>query len=265
METYRIEVRIPAGKDSFFIEPISDIHRDDVNFDKVKFDEVLARIKADPCRYTIGMGDYGSQIYTNVNEKRGAETIIPEFKDELAHLYETLVSELYPIRSKILLMLQGNHDHTVEKYSHINPIRELLCKPLGTRYGGFTSLVYLVVTNGKIKRTWKLYLTHGKSGGQVSGALNKLERMGQGFDADVYLMGDRHDIIGDKRRFMTVTPEGKLAMFDRIYGLCGCFVAGHSTNSHNTSYAEMIMGLPNRVGTLTIEFKLSNGKCYLHA
>ena len=264
METYRIEIRIPENKDSLFIEPISDVHRDDVNFDKAKWDEVIERIKNDPTRYTIGMGDYGSQIYTNPNEKRGAGAIVDEFKDNPVHLYETLVSELQPIKDKILLMLLGNHDYTVEKYSHINPIRELLAKPLGTKYGGYICLVYLVVSNGKTKRTWKLYLTHGKFGGiNATDALKKLERMAQGFDADVYLMGDRHDIVSDKRRYMTVTPEGKLAIFDKIFGLCGCFVAGMKNGT--TSYVETIQGLPNRVGTLTIEFRLSNGKLYLHA
>ncbi|TLX66583.1 MAG: hypothetical protein E6L02_05065 [Thaumarchaeota archaeon] len=264
METYRIEINLPKGKDSLFIEPISDVHRDDVNFDGHKWEEVITRIQDDSSRYTIGMGDYGSQIYTNPNEKRGAGQIVDEFKDNPVHLYETLVSELTPIKEKILLMLMGNHDLTVEKYSHINPIKELLTKPLGTRYGGYVCLVYLVVSNGEFKRTWKLFLTHGKFGGiNATDALKKLERMGQGFDADVYLMGDRHDIVGDKRRFMTINSDGKLVNFDKIYGLCGCFVSGMQKGT--TSYVETIMGLPNRVGTLTIEFRLSNGKLYLHA
>jgi len=270
MQTFAIDLKVPKKYDHILIEPISDVHRDDINFVKPKWDEVIERIRKEPNRFTIGMGDYGSQIYTSMSERRGPETIVDEFKDNPMLLYQTLVDELSPIKSKILLILQGNHDHTVEKYSHINPVKDLLADPLGVRYGSYVSLVSLRVTNGIKTQTWKFYLTHGKVTGQMpSSSLGKIERMAQGFDADIYLAGDRHDIIIDKRLYYSVSDDGKLLRGTKIYGVCGCFVEGYSDSKTRdgrtvTSYPELIMGLPNRVGTLTIQLNLDSGKINAH-
>jgi predicted phosphodiesterase len=286
MQTLAIDITVPKKYNHISIEPVTDIHRDDVNFVKSKWDEVLNRIASEPNRFTIGLGDYGSQIYTNANERRGPETINPEYRDDPMHLYDTLVSELAPLKKKvpgvtvsadgkevqgkILLVIQGNHDHTVEKGSHINPVKDLLAKGLGVPYGGYTSMVSLRVDNGINKRVWKLFLTHGKvTGALPASSLTKLERLAQGFDADVYLAGDRHEILVDKRLFHSVSDDGLLLQGTRIFGVCGCFVAGYSAEKRPdgrviTSYPELIMGLPNRVGTLTIQFNLDTGRIYAH-
>lgn len=286
MQTFAIDITVPKKYPYISIEPVSDVHRDDVNFVKAKWDEAIGRIASEPNRFTIGMGDYGSQIYTNANERRGPETLNPEFRDDIMTLYETLISELKPLKKsaqgvkvatggkeidgKILLMLQGNHDHTVEKGSHINPVKDLLAKGLGVPYGGYTSMVSLRVTNGVNTRVWKLFLTHGKvTGALAPSALLRLERMTQGFDADVYLAGDRHEILVDKRVYHSVSDDGVLMQGTRIYGICGCFVAGYNAEKRAdgrviTSYPELIMGLPNRVGTLTVQLNLDNGRIYCH-
>jgi predicted phosphodiesterase len=265
MKAFALKVKIPSRFDNLQLEPIGDTHVDDINFVEPKLKEVIERIRTEPNRYTIGMGDYASAIYTNAAERRSAMTIRPEFKDNPVASYGWLATQLEPIKKKILLMLLGNHDYAVEKLGHINPVEELLCKRLGVPYGGYVSLVSLTVTNGKHERNWRLYLTHGKFGGGLpANSLSKLERMAQSFEADVYLAGDRHEIVSDKRPIITIDEKGQIVKFDRIYGITGCFVEGYDDKGY-TSFPEMIMGSANRVGTLTVQFQLTNGKVYIHA
>lgn len=251
----------------FSLEPISDPHRDDINFDEEKFKKVLRRIEADPSRYTIGLGDYGSSIYSYPNENRGTQTIKQEFKDNPEILYKTLQSELSPIKHKIIGLIEGNHDYKVHQRGFYNWVKEL-AGDLDVPFLSYTALINIKFIHKPTGRetNLKVYATHGRyTGAESSAAITKLKRISSQIEADVYLMGDRHDLDGAKKAFLYIDNDGVIREGTKIFGLCGCFVRGYSLdNGDESSYPERMMLYPNRVGTITIAFAPFTGRLNIH-
>ena len=252
---------------TFSLEPISDIHRDDINFDAEKFEKVLKRIGADPGRYTLGLGDYGSSIYSYPNENRGTQTIAQEFKDNPEALYATLQSELSPIKHKIIGLLEGNHDYKIHQRGFYNWVKSL-ADDLGVRFLSYSAMINLkfVHTPTDKETNTKIYATHGRyTGAESSAAITKLKRVSSQIDADIYLMGDRHDLDGAKKAFLYIDNDGVIREGTKIFGLCGCFVRGYSIdNGDESSYPERMMLYPNRVGTITIAITPFTGRLNIH-
>ena len=253
---------------TFDLEPISDIHYDDTNFDAVKFKQVIERIAKDKDRYTLLMGDYGSSIYSYPTENRGTLTIRQEFRDDPDKLYNDLTNIFYPIRKKILGVVEGNHDHKIHQRSFHEWVKQF-SEELEVPYLTMTALINLKFIYKPTGRedNYKIFCTHGSyAGRKPSGMVNKLMDMSTGFDADIYLAGHAHDINIDKRVVDGIDDNGKRVRATRVFGLCGCFVHGYSLDDSDTiTYAEQKMFLPNKVGTLTVSIRPFEGKLNIHA
>ena len=253
---------------TFFLEPITDIHMDDINFDPGKFKTVVNRIKNDKDRWTIGLGDYGSSIYSFKAEKRSSICIEKKYKDDPDLLYNDLYHALYPIRRKMLGLCEGNHDYKIKQIGLHNWVKGL-AEELKVPFLTFSSLINLQFIHRKSKTVTnvKLYATHGKYGGiETHGALTKMQRLSSQIKADIFIMGDRHDIAFKETEVLYVNNQGDLCKSNVLYALCGCFVDSYDMSNGDIScWPETMMMYPNKTGTITIAITPFKGKINFHA
>ena len=273
MKSLNFQITYTSKDYQFLLEPLSDIHMDDINFDDEKFAKVVDRVGKEANRYTIGMGDYGSSIYSYPNENRGTLTIKQDYRDNPEKLYDDMRGTLSPIKNKIIGLVEGNHDYKIHQRGYYNWVKAL-AEDIGVPYLTTTCLINLQFIpqikngNGAAKPTnVKMFATHGRyTGLESSAAITKLKRLASQIDADIYLMGDRHDIDSAKKAFLYVDDEGKLREGTRIFGLCGCFVRGYDINDTGiSSFPERMMLYPNRVGTITVAIQPYYGRLNVFA
>ena len=105
------------------IIPISDVHIGDKTANIKAFKEVLERIKNEPNTYTILNGDL-----CNVALKNSKSDV---YSDELTPMEQVLqiISFLEPIKDKILVMSNGNHENRITNDTSID-ILYLVAKQL---------------------------------------------------------------------------------------------------------------------------------------
>lgn len=286
MKTHRVKVPY-VGKGTFVnIEPLSDIHVGTIFHDKVKFRECVERIKNDPNRYTILMGDNFDATLPD-HKFFDSKTIDPELP-ELEDQFQYLINLLLPIRHKILGVLTGNHDERLRQ-KHFNDfvsrlVRELNMEypeardvpdlnkgglrivsedgqdlPYKIRYLGYSSFLRLIfmrqfgTENEHNDSAFDMFLHHGfYSGRRLGGNLNNLEDMARDFSADVYLTGHTHQIVMDKKVKMCMDKNGNLGEVTKVFAVCGSFYKGYCPDV--ISYAEVKGMSPQRCGTITVSF-----------
>ena len=128
--------------DKLTIIPISDVHIGDKTADLKAFKETLDRIQKEPNTYTILNGDL-----CNVALKNSKSDV---YSDELTPMQQVLqvIKFLEPIKDKILVMSNGNHEDRITKDTNID-------------------VLYLVAKQLQIEQVyspswWYLYLSFGK-------------------------------------------------------------------------------------------------------
>ncbi|MEM4300357.1 MAG: metallophosphoesterase [Candidatus Caldarchaeum sp.] len=265
MEVRVINVKIPRKHKRLHLEPLGDLHIGSPAFDKQKFLERVKAIARDPDRYTIIMGDIIDNVRPyrrGVVDKRftfhgvDRSVMTPTEQIRLFHDY------VNPIKHKILGVLWGNHEFTTMEYDEF---RETVCRlPDGTvlPFLGSMCFLRLVVSNGAMTRSWNVWACHGSYGGMKrGGAINRLEDLSLQYDADVYLHAHTHLKEFSVASAWTITPDGGLDEWRRIYVLTGTFMRKHVVGFD--SYSEKRPSLlQSRVGTITVVFDLETGKTH---
>lgn len=123
----------------------------------------------------------------------------------MADQQELLIDLLYPIKDKILMMTQGNHEYRSSLLCGIDPLR-YVARSLGLldtgRYCEDSYIITLLFgkRNGtdKMTNTYVIYGIHGGSGGgrRAGSTVNALEDMNKIIpNADLYLHSHTHTQI----------------------------------------------------------------------
>jgi len=71
------------------------------------------------------------------------------------HQANEVVADLWPIRKKMLTVLEGNHEFKLRKFGNLT---EELARRLGTKYGTYSSILTITDKHGEM---YKLFLAHG--------------------------------------------------------------------------------------------------------
>lgn len=121
--------------------------------------KMIAKIKRDPLAYACHMGDSVENIM--IDDKRyNRETVDPNTGLPLTQ-YEEVVKELWDIKEKLLVMLEGNHDIGITaKVGNI--LRDNVCRDLGDGRDIFgTYMAKLVINDPDGELMYKGFLAHG--------------------------------------------------------------------------------------------------------
>jgi predicted phosphodiesterase len=190
VKEHRIKYSRP---DKFKIYPIGDIHKGSIHCDETAIERQIDKIKNEPNSYWIGMGDYADSI--TKNDKRfemGGLAPWVKSSDIIESQRKELVRLFTPIKSKCLGLLTGNHEEALHKANQ-DDITRHICDDLGVTYLGYSC--FLVLIFERMTEHWQLVIHawHGSGAAQTEGArLNRLMRLVNEIEADIYLMGHLH-------------------------------------------------------------------------
>lgn len=223
------------------IIPISDVHIGDKTADLKAFREVLERIRKEPNTYTILNGDL-----CNIALKNSKSDV---YSDELTPMEQVLqiIQFLEPIKDKILVMSNGNHEERITRDTNID-VLYLVAKQLKIEHLYSPSWWYLYLSFGEDKKGRKVNYTltgyHGSGGGRKSGGkINRLEEMSQVVIADVYIMSHTHKPIATKGIIYTPYYQSKTLTKQEMY-----YLMSNSFVRYEGSYAERMGMIPSNNG-----------------
>lgn len=228
------------------IIPISDVHIGDKTANIKAFKEVLERIKNEPNTYTILNGDL-----CNVALKNSKSDV---YSDELTPMEQVIqiINFLEPIKDKILVMSNGNHEDRITKDTSID-VLYLVAKQLQIEQVYSPSWWYLYLSFGKSNKQRPMLYTltgyHGSGSSQTTGAkANKVKKMSQVVLADVYIMSHVHEPINTKGIIYVPDYQHKsIVKKEMYYSISNAYV------EYEGSYAEKMGLVPSNTGINEIE------------
>lgn len=135
---------------------ISDIHEGSVLVHRNGLDQVCEAVGSERNSYLAVLGDLCEGIV--VDDKRYEHGMTDAGLPVPLLQYKALVRQFRPIKSKILTILEGNHDFKISNRFG-NGVRDLLCDELGVEYGTYSCKLAVNDKGGRLM--YKAFLTHG--------------------------------------------------------------------------------------------------------
>jgi predicted phosphodiesterase len=147
--------KTPKNFNIFFI---GDTHIGSALFHEKGFRSFIEAVKKPYAGAThnvvIGMGDYIEALDTS--DKRFDLDSVDKLKIRPEHQMDFFVEAMSEIKKHIVLLLFGNHEHTLKRY---HDYVAYACKQLGTKYGTYSSIVTFMNNKNTL---FKAYVTHGR-------------------------------------------------------------------------------------------------------
>jgi predicted phosphodiesterase len=233
--------------DIFKFYPLGDIHLGSIHCSENDIKDKIKQISSEKNSYIIGMGDYCDSIL--LHDKRfdiGGLAPWVE-KDNIVTSQKQACIELFnPVKSKIIGMLTGNHEETIHKY-HQEHITKNICKELSIPYAGYHCYINLRFDRqGGTKRNYLIHAWHGSGASQTEGArLNRLTRLVNDIQADIYLMGHLHAMTQHTPDRLTFR-NGRIKSIKLAATITGSWLKAYTQGS--SSYAEEKGYKPSRIG-----------------
>ena len=227
------------------IIPISDVHIGDKTANLKAFRDTIERIKKEPNTFTILNGDL-----CNIALKNSKSDV---YSDELTPMEQVLqiIEFLEPIRDKILVMSNGNHEERITKETNID-VLYLVAKQLRLEQVYSPSWWYLYLSFGESNKHKPVLYTitgyHGSGSSQTTGAkANKVKKMSQVVQADVYIMSHVHEPINTKGVIYIPDYQHRTVVRKEMY-----YAISNSFVEYEGSYAERMGMIPGNTGTSEI-------------
>ena len=200
-----VRVTLSEELKSVEIHIFADWHIGDKACDMEAIREQIAYIRRTPNAYVICNGDLMNNATKNSVSDCYAEIIPP--MEQL----QTLCELLEPIKSRLLLLTQGNHEARTFRSDGID-LTALLAKQLDVydkyvREGGVLFLRFGKISshNHNRKQLYSIYCTHGSGGGRKEGSKAiRLADMASIVDCDLYCHAHSHLPIIMKQNFFRV-------------------------------------------------------------
>lgn len=198
--------------------PLADVHIGDPLQDKKRIAQFINEVLDEPHRYVIVNGDILNWASRNSVSDIYSEEISPnEQIDEAVDLLE-------PIRDKILVIVDGNHEQRAYKSEGISPMYQVAKRlNIFDKYSPGAYLLFLSFGKSQgrecRKMIYSLYGRHRTSGGKRPGSkANALEDMSMIVDADIYLVSHSHLPLTMKKSFFRCDYRNrKVTQVDKLF------------------------------------------------
>ena len=214
-----IKINLPRELKNIEIHTFSDWHIGDKACDIDSIKEQIAYIKNTPNAYVICNGDLMNNATKTSVSDCYAESIPP--MEQL----QTLCELLEPIKNKILMLTQGNHEARTYRSDGID-LTALLSQQLNlydryAREGGVVFLRVGILNKHAHDRQvcYTIYCTHGSGGGRKEGAKAiRLADMASIVDTDIYIHSHTHLPMIMKQNFYRIdTCNSAVAEITKLF------------------------------------------------
>lgn len=221
-----IKINLPRELKNVEIHTFSDWHIGDKACDIESIKEQITYIQNTPNAYVICNGDLMNNATKNSVSDSYAEVIPP--MEQLQRLQQLLE----PIKDKILMFTQGNHEARTYRSDGID-LTALLSQQLGlyeryAREGGVVFLRLGEYVHGrkdhkyeerKRQVCYSVYVTHGSGGGRKEGAKAiRLADMASIVDTDIYVHSHTHLPMVMKQNFYRIdTCNSAVAEITKLF------------------------------------------------
>ncbi|KKN75430.1 hypothetical protein LCGC14_0380510 [marine sediment metagenome] len=264
--------------DSWFLEPLYDIHIGHQNFEAEKYVKRVNAIAEQTNRSTFIGGDIIDNIpaadfrldtrskdmtmFEDVEQEdafeRLTEPLINQHKKLLTKKYQRHEDPKTWSDIKIHGALMGNHEYARHYYSS-QRFEKAFCKPAKLKNLEDEAVIWFeFYWHSELLRQFTAVVTHGAYGGDQSGGeVNSMQRWPAKVDADMFIVGHSHDKrITDQAQEIFKRGTGKsLKMFERtlIFANGGTFLKTHNFGIRNYPEKKAIRSRVSKIGTITIE------------
>jgi predicted phosphodiesterase len=221
-----VKVTLPRNLSGIKIHTLADWHIGDKGCNISAIEEEIQMIKDCKQSYVICNGDLMNNATKTSVSDCYAESIPP--MEQL----QTLCELLDPIKDKILLITQGNHESRTYRTDGVD-LTALMAKQLGiydkyVREGGVLFLRLGECIHGRRDHKdnnlyrqvcYSIYVTHGSGGGRKEGSKAiRLADMASIVDADVYLHSHTHlPMVMKQNFFRTDYKNSYVAEVEKLF------------------------------------------------
>ena len=212
-----VKVNLPRDLMSAEIHSFSDWHIGDnaCNIESIK--KQIAYIKDTPNAYVICNGDLMN------NATKGSVSDSYAGKIPPMQQLQMLCDLLEPIKDKILMLTQGNHEARTYRCDGID-LTAILSEQLGifdryVREGGVLFLRLGEDAKRHRQVCYTIYCTHGSGGGKKVGSkANVLVEKACIVDTDIYIIGHHHTPFTTRQSYFRVdTSNSAVAKIDKLF------------------------------------------------
>ncbi len=234
------EIVIPYHRpDTIRVYPIGDVHGGTKHCAEEKLQRQIKKIKDDPYAYWIDMADKCEFIAPS--DPRWDSGAIADWvhPDNVAVDESEWYMDMFsPIKDKCLGLLEGNHELSIKRHSHID-VQKNICEGMGLDNLGYACFIRLCFTRGgRNSIHFTGFFTHGAGCAITAGAkLIRLQRLMDNFDADIVASGHVHDIVTYTKPYMTLDKENHIKQRVKVGAMTGCWFRTY-TEGVSSSYGE---------------------------
>ena len=214
-----IKIELPRNLLSMEIHTFADLHIGDRACDMEMIRERINRVKETENAYAILNGDImNNATKTSVSDSYAED--VPPMRQ-----LETFVELFEPIRDRIMILTQGNHENRTYKKEGID-LTAVAAKELGLfdRYAKFGGVLFIKLGEHSCHRrmkpvTYSIHVTHGTGGGRKEGAKAiRLADMASIVDADIYIHSHTHlPMVMKQGFFRTDISNGVVKCVDKLF------------------------------------------------
>lgn len=258
---YVNEILVKAAKGTqnrFNLMPFGDLQVGSAVFQREKWGEYVAEVKATPNVITIGMGDYTDNFRPTIQGRLYAALGRDDSSKTIDQMHQKQIrDEVYPLLKPVIAssvclgLLGGHHDLT---YSDGTNSTQYLCRLLGVPYlGDGEALLRVHLKIHTMLLSFDLYATHGQGTGNAVGSnITKLQRMLAHMDVDIVLRGHSCDkfIFQEPQYYLSHSNPPRLRQRNRIIANTGSFSDGRAEGE--ATYVEKANLTPKAVGYVQI-------------
>lgn len=250
-------IRLPSKCSTLTIIPFGCLHSDDPGFNQDLWNQCVEEIRTTPHCLAIGCGDYRNFLRTTARRYLKAYVADEESWRDMDAMVRREVDHftkkhLEPIKHKLVGLADGNH---LYEFSTGGNDTQMMCRLLDVPYLEKLSIIRLTVELGHHDRTrvLRILVHHGDwSSGytRIGGDLNAAEMKAMGWDADVFIFGHTHRLVGWIKPIMSVPLRGELRVVERPMAVLrtGSFVKGYLQCPTLPGYVEKKLLHPTNLG-----------------
>lgn len=232
-------VRYTSQSDKLLLVPFGDIHLGSPQCDIDKLIGTVEFIQRADCVVVL-MGDM-IEFATAGSVGAGWSEQVTNPQKQL----DAIVQLLQPIKHKVLVALEGNHEARARKSAGLD-VAKIMADQLGVPYGGYSSFVYLQVG----KESYTIHAQHGNSGARyLRTKLASAMKTAEHTYADVYLYGHTHELAVATQPYRVYDRRMKGVRERKQY-----FVLTGGFLNYYGGYAEQANLSPTRTGVANIVF-----------
>jgi len=256
-------IECDSRSDVFTVVLLGDVHLGARACDEALFQQTVQGIRDAPNTFWIGMGDMAEAIHRH-DPRHREETMATWLWGKgpiIKYQRDRLIDLLKPIGPKCLCYLIGNHEDWIDKDTssdcYLDVIEAIRATPetdLRMNLAGFLTLRFRRMNEAKKGGTqgFVFYLHHGWVQGDGRSAVTiNLERLPEGYVADIYAIGHTHKPLSFPTTTTAVDRNGKVIAWKHYHVNTGGFLKNALPDA--TTYTEAKGKRPVPLGAAEIE------------